>query len=203
MITIALPKGRLGDQVLDLVKSAGLTSLSPADFGRKLFINDGDFRFLMVKPSDLPIYVQRGVADIGIVGYDILHENKSDVYELMNLGIGKCRMCVAAPKDYKADDSRPLRVATTFPNTARKHFRHHSHGVEVIKLSGSVEIAPLLGMSDVIVDIVESGKTLVENNLVVTQEIFDITARLIANKASYQFNNAAICEFMEKLRHTM
>jgi len=146
------------------------------------------------------VYVYRGAADLGVAGYDVLHEERPDVLELLDLGIGKCRMCVAAMKDYTPDTTRPIRVATKFVNTAKRHYRHHAGGVEIIKLNGAVELAPVLAMSDVIVDIVETGTTLVENNLEILETIFPISSRLIANRAAYQFKRDEIVPLVEGLR---
>ena len=157
-------------------------------------------RYLLVKPSDVAIYIAHGAADIGVVGKDILEEDSFDIYELLDLGLGKCNMCVAAPNDYVEDFDRPLRVATKFVNIAKNYYISLNREIEIIKLNGSIEIAPILGLSDVIVDIVESGKTLKENNLRVYEKIMPISARLIANKSSYKFKSADIDRLMEKLK---
>ena len=157
-------------------------------------------RYLLVKPSDVAIYIAHGAADIGVVGKDILEEGSFDIYELLDLGLGKCNMCVAAPNDYAEDFDRPLRVATKFVNIAKNYYISINREIEIIKLNGSIEIAPLLGLSDVIVDIVESGKTLKENNLRVYEKIMPISARLIANKSSYKFKGDDIGILIEKLK---
>lgn len=171
------------------------------DGSRKLIFEDdgGITRYFWVKPSDVDIYVERGAADIGVVGRDILLEHNPDVYELLDLGFGKCRMCVAGMVGYDANPNRTLRVATKFPNIARAHYAAKSREIEIIKLSGSIELAPILGMSDVIVDIVETGSTLKENNLEVKETVCDISARLIVNKAAYRFKNDEVRELVEKI----
>lgn len=194
MINVALPKGRLGESVYELFERVGYGCPSIREKNRKLIFENADagVSFFWVKPSDVAIYVERGAADIGIAGKDILLEYAPDVFELMDLGVGRCRMCVAAKRDFADDTSRPLRVATKFPNIARDYYAGESREIDIIELHGSIELAPLLGLSDVIVDIVETGKTLLENNLVPYETIVDISARLIANKVSYKFKNAEI-----------
>ena len=201
MLNIALPKGRLGDKVYALLAAAGYDCHEAFDDSRKLvFEGDAGVRYFLVKPSDVAIYVEHGAADVGIVGRDILLESGADVYELLDLGLGKCRMCVAAKRDFVEDRDRTLRVATKFVNVAKRHYADIGRSIEIIKLNGSIELAPLLGLSDVIVDIVESGKTLKENDLAVREEIFPISARFIANKASYKFKGADIDRMVELLR---
>lgn len=189
MLNIALPKGRLGDKVYELFASIGYDCSEIYSDNRKLVFENEEngVRYLLVKPSDVAIYIAHGAADIGVVGKDILEEGSFDIYELLDLGLGKCNMCVAAPNDYAEDFDRPLRVATKFVNIAKNYYISINREIEIIKLNGSIEIAPLLGLSDVIVDIVESGKTLKENNLRVYEKIMPISARLIANKSSYKF----------------
>ncbi|HOA34281.1 MAG: ATP phosphoribosyltransferase [Clostridiales bacterium] len=201
MLSIALPKGRLGDDVYDIMKNAGFAEGDINNMGRKLVIENKEagLRYFLVKPSDVAIYVEHGAADLGIVGKDILEEDRADVYELLDLGIGKCRMCVAGPKDFVDDGSRTLRVATKFVNIAEQYYESLGREVDIIKLGGSIELAPLLGLSDVIVDIVETGKTLKENNLDVLAEIMPISARLIANKVTYQFQSSNIDRICEKM----
>ena len=157
---------------------------------RKLIFENTEnrVRYFWVKPSDVAVYVERGAADVGIVGKDILLEQNAEVYELLDLGIGVCRMAVAGFRGTRISTDRTLRVATKYPNIAREYFRSQSIEIEIIQLHGSIEIAPILHMSDVIVDIVETGTTLRENNLEPLETIVPISARLIANKASYQFN---------------
>lgn len=201
MLNIALPKGRLGNKVYELFASIGYDCSEIYSDNRKLVFEnkENSVRYLLVKPSDVAIYIAHGAADIGVVGKDILEEDKFDVYELLDLNIGKCDMCVAAPNDYIEDFDRPLRVATKFVNIAKNYYMSLNREIEIIRLNGSIEIAPLLGLSDVIVDIVESGKTLKENNLKVFEKIMPISARLIANKSSYKFKNNDIKSLIEKL----
>ncbi len=201
MLNIALPKGRPGDKVYELFASIGYDCSEIYSDNRKLvFENEANgVRYLLVKPSDVAIYIAHGAADIGVVGKDILEEGSFDIYELLDLNLGKCNMCVAAPNDYVEDFDRPLRVATKFVNIAKNYYISLNREIEIIKLNGSIEIAPLLGLSDVIVDIVESGKTLKENNLRVYEKIMPISARLIANKSSYKFKGEDIELLMQKL----
>lgn len=203
MVNIALPKGRLGEKVYRLFKEAGYECPSIEEVNRKLIFENAEkgVRYFWVKPSDVAIYVERGAADIGVAGKDILLEYSPDVYELLDLGMGKCRMSVAAPKDFRDDSSTTLRVATKFPNIAEKYYSEKCRDIDIIKLNGSIEIAPILGLSDVIVDIVETGKTLLENNLAPFETIVPISARLIVNKAGYKFKYdsiRAIVQAMEK-----
>ena len=201
MLNIALPKGRLGDKVYELFASIGYDCSEIYSDNRKLvFENEANgVRYLLVKPSDVAIYIAHGAADIGVVGKDILEEGNFDIYELLDLNLGKCNMCVAAPNDYVEDFDRPLRVATKFVNIAKNYYISLNREIEIIKLNGSIEIAPLLGLTDVIVDIVESGKTLKENNLRVYEQIMPISARLIANKSSYKFKGEDIDRLMQRL----
>ena len=202
MLNVALPKGRLGDKVYNLL--AGIGYGCPEDYNatRKLVVENPEagIRYFLVKPSDVAIYVEHGAADVGIVGKDILTEASADVYELLDTGLGKCRMCVAAPADYKDDPSRPVRVATKFVNIAKSYYASMGRDIDIIKLNGSIELAPILGLSDVIVDIVETGTTLRENGLKVVTEFMPISARFIANKASYQFKHKEMDTMLEKLR---
>ena len=202
MLNIALPKGRLGDKVYELFASIGYDCSEIYSDNRKLVFENEEngVRYLLVKPSDVAIYIAHGAADIGVVGKDILEEGNFDIYELLDLGLGKCNMCVAAPNDYTEDFDRPLRVATKFVNIAKDYYISLNREIEIIKLNGSIEIAPLLGLSDVIVDIVESGKTLKENNLRVYEQIMPIGARLIANTSSYKVKGNDIETLMEKLK---
>ena len=200
MINVALPKGRLGETVLDFFEKAGYVCPEIHTPSRKLVFEADGVRYFYVKPSDVSIYVERGVADIGVAGSDILLEYEPDVYELLDLGVGKCRMCVAASKEFEDDRSRPLKVATKFPNIASKYYSGISRSIDIIKLHGSIELAPILGLSDVIVDIVETGSTLRENGLEVKHSIVPISAQLIANKASYKFKRAELSALMEKIQ---
>ncbi|MBR5741934.1 MAG: ATP phosphoribosyltransferase, partial [Firmicutes bacterium] len=193
-INVALPKGRLGERVYAIFAAAGYECPALLEPGRKLLFENPEkkVRYFWVKPSDVAIYVERGAADVGVCGKDILLEAEPDVYELADLGVGVCRMAVAGPKDYSDDEETTLRVATKFPNIAKSYYRSKGRAIDVIKLNGSIEIAPLLGLSDVIVDIVETGKTLRENDLEVKEEIAPISARFIANKSAYPFKTDAI-----------
>jgi ATP phosphoribosyltransferase regulatory subunit len=201
MLTVALPKGRLGDKVYDMLAGVGYGCPENYNETRKLVVENPEagIRYFLVKPSDVAIYVEHGAADIGIVGKDILAESGADVYELMDTGLGKCRMCVAGHKDFVDDPSRTLRVATKFVNIAKAYYGAQGRDIDIIKLNGSIELAPLLGLSDVIVDIVETGTTLKENDLAVLTEFMPISARFIANRASYQFKREAVDTLLGKL----
>ncbi len=194
MINVALPKGRLGKKVYDMFEAAGFPCPSIKEDNRKLIFENEEagVRYFWVKPSDVTIYVERGAADIGVAGKDILLEYEPDVYELLDLGLGKCRMAVAAQRSFRDDPQRKLRVATKFSNIAARYYRSRGRDIDIIHLNGSIEIAPILGLSDVIVDIVETGKTLEENDLAVRETVVPISARLIANKASYPFKGRQI-----------
>ena len=194
MINIALPKGRLGEKAYRVFEEAGFECPSIHEESRKLIFENPEkgVRYFWVKPSDVVIYVERGAADIGIAGKDIILEYSPDIYELADLGMGKCRVAVAAKKDFCDRRDHTLRVATKFPNIARNYYASLSREIDIIKLNGSIELAPILGLSDVIVDIVETGKTLLENDLEPKSDIVNISARLVANKASYKFKNESI-----------
>jgi ATP phosphoribosyltransferase len=201
MINIALPKGRLGDQVYALFEAAGYGCPAIRENNRKLIFENeaAGVRYFWVKPSDVSIYVERGAADIGVAGKDILLEDEPDIYELLDLKLGKCRMVAAAPKGFHDNGERTLKVATKFSNIARRYYVDLGRDIDIIKLNGSIEIAPILGLSDVIVDIVETGTTLRENNLEVVSTILPISARLIANKAAFKFKTKEIEEILSKL----
>lgn len=201
IINVALPKGRLGEKVYDIFDKAGYSCPSILETNRKLIFEseENSIRYFWVKPSDVAIYVERGAADIGVAGKDILLEYEPDIYELLDLNMGKCRMCVAGPKGFRDNTARALRVATKFPNIAKQYYASQSRQIDIIKLNGSIELAPILKMSDVIVDIVETGTTLKENNLAVLEEILPISARLISNKVSYKFKNKEIMELCESI----
>ena len=194
MLNIALPKGRLGDKVYAMFEQAGFECPAIHDPGRKLIFENPEkgVRYFWVKPSDVAIYVERGAADIGVAGKDILLEYEPEVYELLDLNVGKCRMAVAAKNDFADDPGKTLRVATKFSNIAAGFYRSKGRDIDIIHLNGSIEIAPILGLSDVIVDIVETGTTLKENDLSVVETVVPISARLIANKAGYQFKSEKI-----------
>ena len=197
-LNIALPKGRLGEKVYGLLKKAGYACPAIEDPGRKLIFENPETKvcYFWVKPSDVAIYVERGAADLGIAGKDILLEYRPEVYELLDLGLGKCRMAVAGPKTFRDRPGRALRIAT-------KYYAGLGRDIDIIKLNGSIEIAPILGLSDVIVDIVETGKTLKENDLEVMETIVPISARLIANQAAYQFQYEAIRTLVRALEEQL
>lgn len=201
MLNIALPKGRLGEKVYSMFEAAGFDCPSIREENRKLIFENpaAGVRYFWVKPSDVAIYVERGAADIGVAGKDILLEYEPEIYELLDLDIGKCRMAVAAPKDFTDDSSRTLRVATKFSKIAADHYASKGRDIDIVHLNGSIEIAPILGLTDVIVDIVETGTTLKENNLEVKETIVPISARLIANKSSYKFKRARIDRLVQEL----
>ena len=201
MINIALPKGRLGEKVYALFEQAGYPCPAIKEESRKLIFENeaAGVHYFWAKPTDVPVYVERGAADIGIAGKDILLEYAPDVYELGDLGMGKCRMCVAGPATFRDSRDATLRVATKFPNIAKQYYASVSRQIDIIKLNGSIELAPIVGLSDVIVDIVETGSTLRENDLAVLETIVPISARLIANKAGYKFKYEAIRTMREKL----
>ena len=199
MINVALPKGRLGEKVYAMFEAAGYECPSIKENNRKLiFENEAvGIRFFWVKPSDVSIYVERGAADIGVAGKDIILEYSPDVYELLDLKLGKCRMAVAAKKGFFDDTEKTLKVATKFPNIARGYYSSICRDIDIIKLNGSIELAPILGLSDVIVDIVETGATLRDNDLDVYETIVPISARLIANKSSFKFKTQEIEEIVK------
>jgi len=201
MLNIALPKGRLGNRVYELLASIGYDCKDFYEENRKLVFENPEkkIRFLLVKPSDVAIYVEHNAADVGIVGKDILLETSPDVYELLDLKIGKCRMAVAARNGYVDDLDRTLRVATKFVNVTKKYYSEMNRDIDIVKLNGSIELAPILGLSDVIVDLVESGNTIKENDLQILEEFKQISARFIANKSSYKFKNEIIEDIISKL----
>ena len=201
MLNIALPTGRLGRQASRCFTAIGYGCPEMEGQNRKLVFVDQqrDIRYMLVKPSDVVRYVEYGAADIGVAGRDTILESSPDIYELLDLGFGKCRFAEAAPKGWHDDWSRPLRVATTYPRVAREFFLGQGRQIQIIILHGSVELAPLIGLADVIVDIVESGATLRENDLEIVAEIAPSSARLIANRSSYQFKRPLIDEIRAKL----
>ncbi|NLG23966.1 MAG: ATP phosphoribosyltransferase [Clostridiales bacterium] len=205
MLDIALPKGRLGDQVYRLFASIGCECPAMLGDDRRLVFEspDGAVRYLLVKPADVPIYVEHGAADVGVAGKDVLMECSPDVYELMDLGIGRCYLAVAAREGYIDDRGGVLRVATKYGNIARDYYASINRSVEVIHLNGSIELAPILGLADVILDIVESGATLRENRLAVVQTVAPISARLIANRSSFVFKGDAIARLTQKLAEVL
>lgn len=201
-VNIALPKGRLGEKVLNMLEMAGFSCPETKENDRRLIFESeqAGIRYFWVKPSDVAIYVERGAADIGIAGKDILLEYKPDVYELLDLKIGKCRMAVAAKKGFRDQTDKTLRVATKFPNIAREYYEKKGRDIDIIKLNGSIELAPILDLSDVIVDIVETGTTLKENDLEPTETVVPISARLVCNKASFKFKNSRVRKVMDALK---
>lgn len=202
MINIALPKGRLGEKVYAMFEKAGYPCPSIKENTRKLIFENeaAGVRYFWVKPSDVSIYVERGAADIGVAGKDILLEYSPEIYELLDLNIGKCRMAVAAKRDFFDDNTKTLKVATKFANIAKRYYASKGRDIDVIKLNGSIEIAPILSLSDVIVDIVETGTTLKENNLEVFETVAPISARLIANKTSFKFKTSEIEKIAECMK---
>jgi len=203
LLNIALPKGRLGEKVYEMFEKAGYGCPSIRENNRKLIFENpaAGVRYFWVKPSDVAIYVERGAADIGVAGKDILLEYEPEVYELLDLGIGKCRMAVAAPEGYTDDGARTLRVATKFSRIAADHYQKKGRDIDIVHLNGSIEIAPILGLTDVIVDIVETGTTLKENHLEVIETVVPISARLIANKASMKFKGGVIGTLVQEIQH--
>ncbi len=201
-LNVALPKGRLGEKVYAAFEKAGYPCPEVMENSRKLVFENPDagVRYFWVKPSDVAIYVERGAADLGAAGKDILLEYAPDVYELVDLGLGKCRMAVAAPESFRDRPDRTLRVATKFSRIARDYYTAMGRDIDIIHLNGSIELAPILGLSDVIVDIVETGTTLKENRLSVVENIVPISARLIANRANYKFKSERILQLAEGLR---
>ncbi len=201
MLNIALPKGRLGEKVYSMFEKAGFECPSIKEQNRKLIFENEEtgVRYFWVKPSDVPIYVERGAADIGVAGKDILLEYSPDIYELLDLNIGRCKMAVAAKKGFRYNNQKTLKVATKFANIAQNYYTSTGRDIDIIHLNGSIEIAPILELSDVIVDIVETGTTLKENNLEVIETVVPISARLIANKTSFKFKSEAI----EKLKNEL
>ena len=201
MLNVALPKGRLGQKVYDMFENAGFECPSIKENNRKLIFENKEcgVRYFWVKPSDVAIYVERGAADIGVCGKDILLEYEPDIYELLDLNIGKCRLAVAAKAHFRDNTKQTLKVATKFTNIAKNFYSKKGRDIDIIHLNGSIEIAPILGLSDVIVDIVETGTTLKENNLEVFETIVPISARLIANKSSYKFKESQIRKLSEDI----
>ena len=202
MLNVALPKGRLGEKVYAMFEKAGFECPAIKENNRKLIFENEQVgvRYFWVKPSDVAIYVERGAADVGVAGKDILLEYSPDVYELLDLNIGKCSMAVAGKEDFSDDKSKTLIVATKFEKIAKQYYASKGRDIDIIHLNGSIELAPILGLSDVIVDIVETGTTLKENKLVVIEKFLPISARLIANKANFKFKNKVIEQIIDGLR---
>ncbi len=202
MISVALPKGRLGESVYGIFEAIGYGCPEILKNSRKLIFEnqENQIRYFWAKPSDVAIYVEHGAADVGVAGLDILLEQEPDVFELLDLGLGKCKMAVAGRRGAGLDTGKTLRVATKFPNIASLYYSEQSREIEIIKLNGSIELAPIVSLSDVIVDIVETGKTLSENQLQVLETVCDISARLIVNKASFRFKTQQLEEMCSKMR---
>lgn len=206
-ITFALAKGRLAKQTLEILDKINIRPVDMTDESRKLVFSSSDdkYSFFLSKPSDVPTFVDYGVADIGIVGYDTILEEDRDLYECLDLNVGKCRMCVAGfPK--KRDlilGGEMIRVATKYPNIAKKYFESLNKKVEIIKLNGSVELGAVIDLADCIVDIVESGKTLVENGLEVITTICDLSARVIVNKVSIKTKYEEISKILKEMEATL
>ncbi len=201
MLNIALGKGRLADITLNKLKEIQINFPEYSSKSRKLIFNDekNSVKVVFVKASDVGIYVERGACDIGVAGKDTIMESMPDVYEMMDLKIGKCKFAVAAPLDFIKESHKKIRVATKYPNVAKNYFERNGKPIEIIKINGSVELAPLMGLADVIVDIVETGTTLKENGLVVIEEISDVSARLIVNKVSLKTKRTEILDIIKAL----
>ena len=201
MLNVALPKGRLGEKVYEMFEKAGFPCPDIRENNRKLIFENPavGVRYFWVKPSDGAIYVERGAADIGVAGKDILLEYEPDVYELLDLHVGVCRMAVAAKEGFRDDGQKTLKVATKFARIAKTYYAAKGRDIDIIHLNGSIEIAPILGLSDVIVDIVETGTTLKENRLAVVENILPISARLIANKSGFKFKSECIEAIVQSL----
>lgn len=204
-ITIALAKGRLAEDTIEILEKCGVNCAELKQSNRKLIFYDleGGFRFILVKPSDVPTYVEHGVADIGIAGKDTLMEANLPLYEMLDLGLGRCRLCICGYPDAQSKQAITVanrRVATKYPNIARNYYASKDETIEIIKLNGSVELGPLLNLSDVILDIVESGRTLVDNGLAVLEEVCDISARVVVNRVSLKTKGQRIKALIESMR---
>src|SRR5437763_260127 len=205
MLTIAIAKGRMQDEALALLARAGVGVSDEALRSRRLALLDesGAYRFVFVKPADVPVYVEHGIADCGIVGRDVLLESEADLLQPLTLGIGRCRIVVAAPNSNLSNGFGMLRVATKYPRIAAKHFGQHGQPVEIIELSGSVELAPVLGLADCIVDLVETGTTLRENGLQIVEVIAKSSARFVVNRASYQLKAKFVSNLLDAVKAGM
>lgn len=203
-LTIAIAKGRLQSETLDLLSGAGISISNEMLASRRLAVEDesGRYRFIFVKPDDVPVYVEHGIADCGVVGRDVLLESEADVLQRLTLEIGRCQMVIAASGDLPLSGYGRLRVATRYPRISAQHFGLRGMSVEIIELSGSVEVAPLLGLADCIVDLVQTGRTLRENGLRIVEVIAESTARLVINRASYQLKSQAIAGLLGSLSKT-
>ncbi len=208
-ITIALAKGRLAKQTMEILKKLGITcpEMEDKDSRKLIFTNEElGFRFFLAKANDVPTYVEYGAADIGIVGKDTIVEEARSLYEVLDLNLGKCRMCVAGPESARAllDSSLPLRVATKYPKIAKDYFYNVRHqSVEIIKLNGSIELAPIVGLAEVIVDIVETGSTLRENGLKVLEEFMPLSARMVVNRVSLKMEQERIRKLIADMREVI
>jgi len=208
MLNIALPKGRLGDKVYGLLEKAGFACPEMREESRKLVFENpsAGLRYMLVKPSDVAIYVDHGAADVGVVGKDILAEGHYDIYELLDLGFGRCHMCVAGPPEAKdcLEHGELIRVATKYPAIAKDYFYNQKHQtVEIIKLNGSIELAPIVGLSEVIVDIVETGSTLKENGLVILERILPLSARMVVNQVSMKMEKERITRLIQDVKNRL
>jgi len=208
ILTIALSKGRLAEQAIELFEQAGFDCSAAKEKSRRLILEDPaqGLRFIMAKPADVPTYVEYGAADIGVVGKDTLLEEGRSLYEVLNLGFGACRMCVCGPAALagKLDSIPNKRIGTKYPRIARDYFEiKKRESVEIIKLNGSVELAPLIGLAEVIVDIVESGRTLRENGLEVLETIADISARMVVNRVSMKMKADRINPLIQAVRQQL
>ena len=205
-LTIALTKGRLAEKTLEMLEAVGITCEEMKDKKtRKLiFVNEElKLRFFLAKGPDVPTYVEYGAADLGVVGRDTILEEGRKLYEVMDLGFGKCRMCICGPESAKEllDGNQQIRVATKYPNIAKDYFYNRKHQtVEMIKLNGSIELAPIVGLSEVIVDIVETGSTLRENGLTVLEEVCPLSARMVVNQVSMRMENERITKLIQDLK---
>jgi len=198
MLTVALPKGRIADETLEIFEKIFGTAFVFED--RKLILEVGEFRFLLVRNQDVPAYVLHQSADIGVVGLDVLEEKDEDLVRLLDLGIGKCKVCVGMKNEDELDYSSPdIKIATKMVNITQNYFSKKAMAVDIIKLYGSIELAPLVGLADAIVDIVETGNTLRANNLIVVEDMHEVSARLICNSISYRFHQPTLIKWVEQL----
>lgn len=202
MITLAIARGRLLVETVKLMKKAGYPLDDILDDSRRLIFEYPDLglKILIIRPTDVPPYVEYGAADCGVVGKDTLIEDKHDLYEPLDLGVGKCKLVVAAPKGFEYKSAKSLRVATKYPSVSYEHFSSKGIGAEIVKLYGSVELAPIVGLSDVIVDLSATGETLKKNNLVEFETIADITARFVVNRVSMKVKANEIKGLIESLK---
>ena len=205
-LTVALAKGRLAEKTVEILEQCGINCAPLKESTRKLVLFDADkkYRFIFVKPADVPTYIERGVADIGVVGKDTLLEESKDIYEMLDLGFGACRMCVAGFREKQESVTHNnLRVASKYVHIAKDYYAAKGIDVDIVKLTGSVELGPVIGLTDVIVDIVESGKTLEANGLVVLEEICKLSARLVVNKVSLKTRKNEIMPLIAKMQQAI